>query len=62
MEIDLKRKRVALTMRLNEQAREQITDIAKTPAKGRVTKQETPDNFGNAFAQAFEKAKKNKRH
>jgi len=63
MEIDLKRKRVALTMRLNEQARDQITDITKTPAKtGRVTKQETPDNFGNAFAQAFEKAKKNKRH
>jgi uncharacterized protein len=63
MEIDLKRKRVALTMRLNEQARDQITDIAKTPAKtGRVAKQETPDNFGNAFAQAFEKAKKNKRH
>ncbi len=63
MEIDLKRKRVALTMRLNEQARDQITDITKTPAKtGRVVKQETPDNFGNAFAQAFEKAKKNKRH
>jgi protein Tex len=62
MEIDLKRKRVALTMRLNEQARDQINDIAKTPSKGRVTKQETADNFGNAFAQAFEKAKKPKRH
>jgi len=63
MEIDLKRKRVALTMRLNEQARDQITDMVKTPAKSnRSTKQET-ENTGNAFALAFEKAKKPaKRH
>jgi protein Tex len=62
MEIDLKRKRVALSMRLTDQARDQITDIATTPTKNRVTKQETSTNFGNAFAQAFEKAKKNSRH
>lgn len=62
MEIDLKRKRVALSMRLTDQARDQLTDIAKTPSKGRVTKQETPSNVGNAFAQAFEKAKKNPHH
>ncbi|MEY3220763.1 MAG: hypothetical protein RIT27_2120 [Pseudomonadota bacterium] len=63
MEVDLKRKRVALTMRLNEQARDQITDMEKMPAKSnRSTKQETiENNSGNAFALAFEQAKKSPR-
>lgn len=73
LEIDLKRKRIALTMRLQEQSRDQASGASKegkrnpkgqgqkTPQAKRPVKKEEPaanTAFSNAFAEAFANARK----
>ena len=62
MEVDVKRKRIALSMRLDDESRDQVKDISrdkKRSTKTKVTKQAAP-SIGNsamadALAQAFKK-------
>lgn len=62
MEVDVKRKRIALSMRLDDESRDQVKDISrdkKRSTKTKVTKQAAPSiansAMADALAQAFKK-------
>ena len=64
LEVDIKRKRIALTMRLNDQAapkrsnsNDRTSSASRQPAKPAKVNN-PPSSAGNAFAEAFARAKK----
>ena len=64
LEVDLERKRISFTMRLDEEVRAQApsktkaSKPTKTPAKKAKPQQNNNAAMGNAFAEAFAKLKK----
>jgi protein Tex len=59
LEVDLKRKRIALTMRLAEQRRDRAPQAAPNePAQGKAKSQQAPSHPDTAMAAAFAKLRK----
>ena len=60
MEVDIQRRRIGLSMRLDDDSREQLADIGKDGAKARKQRQKQQPEVGNsamadALAQAFKR-------